>query len=82
MSSPPGVGGVLHVTSSGRLSRPALPGRSAASLAYCVQQFDRRLTTKELVFQRFVAPPCSRVNRKKTPNSVLQPVAAKQHDRR
>jgi hypothetical protein len=36
LSSPPGVGGVLHVEALRRLSRPALPGRSAASLAYCV----------------------------------------------
>jgi len=45
--------------------QPALPGRSAASLAYCSSQFDRRLTTKELVFLRFVAPGNARVNAKK-----------------
>src|SRR2546423_12898620 len=53
------------MTYSRRLSRPALPGRSAASLAHCVLQFVRRLTTKELVFLRFVAPRSARVNDKK-----------------
>ena len=62
--SPPGVGGVLH-DKSRRLSRPALPGRSAASLADCILQFVRRLTTKELVFLRFVAPRNAPVNGKK-----------------
>src|SRR5439155_22755785 len=52
------------MTYSRRLSRPALPGRSAASLAHCVLQFVRRLTTKELVFLRFVAPRSARVNDK------------------
>src|SRR5882762_6111693 len=48
-----------------RLSRPALPGRSAASLADCISQFVRRLTTKELVFLRFLALRNARVNGKK-----------------
>ena len=52
---------------SRQISRPALPGRSAASLAYCFQQFDRRLTTRELVFQRFVAPQSAPVNGKNLP---------------
>jgi hypothetical protein len=51
--SPPGVGGVLHDNGSRRHSRPALPGRTAASLADCIWQFVRRLTTKKLVFVRF-----------------------------
>ncbi len=71
---PPGVGGVLHVKALRRLSRPALPGRSAASLAHCGKQFDRRLTTKELFLQRFVAPPNARVNPKnrRNPYAVLR----------
>src|SRR6267378_5795773 len=67
--SPPGVGGVLH-DKSRRLSRPALPGRSAASLADCILQFVRRLTTKELVFLRFVALRNARVNGKKKNRSM------------
>src|ERR1700720_4755484 len=64
--SPPGVGGVLHDKALKWHSRPALPGRSAASLAHCAWQFVRRLTTKELVFLRFVALEDARVNGKKS----------------
>jgi hypothetical protein len=41
------------------------PGRTAASLAYCGLQFVRRLTTKELVFQKVLALGNVRVNGKK-----------------
>jgi hypothetical protein len=57
------------MTDSQRLSRPALPGRSAASLANCFSQCVRRLTTKELVFQRFLALRNAPVNGKNRTSS-------------
>jgi hypothetical protein len=62
--SPPGVGGVLHDKSlGGSAGLPCQAGlRPHSRTAF--SQFVRRLTTKELVFLRFVALRNARVNGK------------------
>ena len=62
--SPPGVGGVLlDNTLGGSAGLPCQAGlRPHSRTAFL--QFVRRLTTKELVFLRFVAPRNARVNGK------------------
>src|SRR5215471_15725933 len=62
--SPPGVGGVLHdMPLGGSAGLPCQAGLRPHS-RNAFWQFVRRLTTKELVFQRFVAPENVPVNRK------------------
>ena len=63
--SPPGVDGVLHDNSfSGPAALPCQAGLRPHSRTAFVQ-FVRRLTTKELVFQRVLALRNARVNGKK-----------------
>ena len=61
--SPPGVGGVL--LESPLAAQQACPARQVCGLTReLLVQCVRRLTTKELVFERFVAPRNAGVNRK------------------
>jgi hypothetical protein len=61
--SPPGVGGVLHDKAlGGSAGLPCQAGLRPHSRL--LLQFVRRLTTKELAFQRFLAPRNVRVNGK------------------
>src|SRR5690242_1463674 len=69
--SPPGVGGVLHVEAPRRLSRPALPGRSAASLAGCFWQFDKETHHQRASLSAVCSTANRRCQRQKALNSVL-----------
>ena len=61
-SSPPGVGGVLHDAAlGGSAGLPCQAGLQPHS-RIAFGQFVRRLTTKELVLERFVAPQNAHVN--------------------
>src|SRR2546427_10948768 len=61
--SPPGVVGCCMTIPSA--AQQACPARQVCGLTRdCFVQFVRRLTTKELVFLRFVAPRNARVNGK------------------
>jgi len=67
--SPPGVGGVLHDnTLCGSAGLPCQAGLQPHSRLFL--QFVRRLTTKELVFLRFVALQNAGVNGKKSNRSI------------
>jgi hypothetical protein len=71
--SPPGVGGVLHDnTLRGSAGLPCQAGLQPHSRLF--SQFVRRLTTKELVFLRFVAPQNAGVNGKKKQTDRLENV--------
>jgi len=71
--SPPGVGGVLHDnTLRGSAGLPCQAGLQPHSRLF--SQFVRRLTTKELVFLRFVALQNAGVNGKKKQTDRLENV--------
>ena len=54
-------------------AQQACPARQVCGLTRdCFVQFVRRLTTKELVFLRFVAPQNARVNGKKCDSTIAQ----------